>query len=127
MQQDFVHSFERILTAVEQDDSLKNGEIGSESGAGGTALAHEPERPEEAMASGLGAMLSHPELLSKLPLLLRTVQTLSEPLGKPSEKPPETPTALLCALRPYLSETRQRVLDTMIKASKLAETIRSMQ
>ncbi len=124
MQQDFGRSFEQILSAVEQDEMLKGG---------GTQDTRTQEQPAEGKAEapsaegGLGALLSHPELLSKLPILLRTVQTLSEPVGQPAGKRPETPTALLCALRPYLSESRQRTLDTMIKVSKLTEALRSMQ
>lgn len=120
--QDFGQSFERILSDVEQDESLKNDTAQETLSADAEAKRNIP--PEGA---GLGALFSHPELLSKLPLLLRAVQTLSEPAAKPVEKRPETPAALLCALRPYLSESRQRTLDTMIKLSKLTEALRSMQ
>jgi hypothetical protein len=76
----------------------------------------------------LGALLSRPELLAKLPLLLKAVQTLTEPAAKEKEiKKPDTPVALLCALRPYLNEHRRQALETMIRVSKLSESLRSLQ
>ena len=114
-------SFEEILSSVEEDEGLKNG-------ASQVSVA-DPAANEQTVpvGAGLGTLFAHPELISKLPILLRAVQTLSEPTEKPTEKRPSTPAALLCALRPYLSESRQRTLDTMIKVSKLTEALRSMQ
>ena len=119
--QDGGRSFEEILSSVEEDESLKS-EVSQE---GSTDQAASEQASPGGV--GLGALFSHPELMAKLPVLLRAVQTLSEPTEKPTEKRPSTPAALLCALRPYLSESRQRTLDTMIKVSKLTEALRSMQ
>ncbi len=115
-------SFEQILTSVEEDEALRDEERPEESPQKET-----DGQPRMVDGVGLGAMLSHPELLAKLPLLLRVVQTLSEPASPPVQERPDTPVELLCALRPYLSEERQRALDTMIRVSKLAQTLRSMR
>lgn len=122
MSQNLWDSFEQILTSVEEDETLRDEE-------GPEELSHKETDGQTRMVDGvgLGAMLSHPDLLAKLPLLLRAVQTLSEPASPPVQERPDTPVELLCALRPYLSEERQRALDTMIRVSKLAQTLRSMR
>ncbi|MBE6661276.1 MAG: hypothetical protein E7605_07745 [Ruminococcaceae bacterium] len=117
------HTLEEILTSVEQDEALKD----TPAEAVTEPATLENGASEEAL-SGLGALLSKPELLAKLPLLLKAVQTLTEPADGGQEiKKPETPVALLCALRPYLNEHRRQALETMIRVSKLSESLRSLQ
>lgn len=119
------HTLEEILAAVEQDETLK-----SEASSVSTSPepSHEANGAEGDSLAGLGALLSRPELLAKLPLLLKAVQTLTEPATSEKEtKRPDTPVALLCALRPYLNEHRRQALDTMIRVSKLSESLRSLQ
>lgn len=113
-------SFEEILAAVEQDAALASGQSQTEQG--------ESVHAEDSPLSGLGGLLSHPELLAKLPLLLKTVQSLTEPLPEAeNDKRPDTPVALLCALRPYLNDHRRQALDTMIRVSRLSESLKSWQ
>jgi hypothetical protein len=112
-------SFEDILSDVENDASLASEE--SE-----RAQTREGATPDESPLAGLGSLLSRPELLAKLPLLVKTVQTLTEPLPESkNDKRPDTPVALLCALRPYLNEQRRQALDTMIRVSRLSESLKS--
>ncbi len=120
-------SFEEILSAVEQDEGLRkvtgqmmtdetmNTGHGSAEADGGAALG------------GIGALLSRPELIAKLPALMNAVKTLSEPSPAPSHQRPQTPEALLCALRPYLSDSRQKAVDTMIRLAKLSESLKLLQ
>ena len=112
-------TLEDLLSAVEGDESLRSAESTSSGdqneGQGG---------PLDGL--GLGELLSRPELLSKLPALLKVAQTLTAPSPPVSDKRPETPEALLCALRPYLGEGRRQVLDVMIRIFKLSETLRSL-
>ena len=116
------HTLEELLTAVEQDETLKSEASPEEHGSQASDGAR-----EEALG-GLGAILNRPDLLAKLPLLLKAVQTLTEPAATDKEvKRPDTPVALLCALRPYLSEHRRAALDTMIRVSKVSESLRSLQ
>jgi len=113
-------SFEDILADVENDASLASGE-------GTGAEARTTEAPDDSPLSGLGSLLSRPELIAKLPLLLKTVQSLTEPLPESkNDKRPDTPVALLCALRPYLNEQRRQALDTMIRVSRLSESLKSL-
>jgi hypothetical protein len=115
------HTLEEILSAVEQDEALKSAPSDTPSEPSG-------EEGQGDALGGLGALLSRPELLAKLPLLLKAVQTLTEPAAKEKEiKKPDTPVALLCALRPYLNEHRRQALETMIRVSKLSESLRSLQ
>lgn len=114
-------SFEDILTAVEQDETLRasggNVEaeaVGKESGgAAGNGLA------------GLGSMIP-PELLLRLPSLLKAVQSMTEPLPV-SDSRPATPVALLCALRPYMGARRRHALDTMIRLSRLSDSLGALR
>ena len=118
---DAKQSFEDILAAVERDETLAGGTIEK---AGGDAMPASDSSP----LAGLGGLLSHPDLLAKLPLLLKTVQSLTEQLPEAkNDKRPETPVALLCALRPYLNEHRRQALDTMIRVSRLSQSLKSWQ
>lgn len=115
-------TLEEILAEVENDATLAAD--GSEARErDGTAETVAGETDAQAV-SGLGALLSHPELLSKLPMLLRAVQSLTEP-PRGDDKPPRSPEALLCALRPYLNESRRRALDTMIRVTRLSDSLSS--
>lgn len=118
------HSLEEILTEIEQDEALRTEGSSSQS-----QTAHTADQGEMAGegSGGLGALLNHPELLAKLPMLLKAVQTLTEPVaGGKDCKRPDSPVALLCALRPYLNDNRRQALDTMIRVSKLSESLRSL-
>lgn len=112
-------TLEELLSAVEGDESLKNAENASSGERDGG-------RGGDLDGLGLGELLARPELISKLPTLLKVAQTLTAPSPPVSDKRPETPEALLCALRPYLGEGRRQVLDIMIRISKLSETLRSL-
>lgn len=116
-------SFEDILAAVESDPTLTSGQMQqAEAERGGERL------PDDSPLAGLSGLLSRPELLAKLPLLLKTVQSLTEPLPDVKNgKRPDTPEALLCALRPYLNEHRRQAVDTMLRVSRLSASLKSWQ
>lgn len=116
---DAKRSFEEILAAVEEDPRLSSEQPDGGGEEGSLSL-------EDSPLSGLGSLLSRPELMAKLPLLLKTVQSLTEPMPElKNDKRPDTPVALLCALRPYLGEHRRQALDTMIRVSRLGESLKS--
>lgn len=115
-------SLEDIINEVEQNGTLSQDaqphgqkEEGTSAEQGGTADV-----------AGLGALFSQPELMSRLPALLRVVQTMTEPVSKGACTKPDTPVALLSALRPYLNDHRRQALDTMIRISRLSESLRSL-
>jgi hypothetical protein len=112
-------TLEELLSAVEGDESLRSAES--------TSSGEQNEGQGGALDGlGLGELLARPELISKLPTLLKIAQTLTAPSPPISDKRPETPEALLCALRPYLGEGRRQVLDVMIRISKLSKTLKSL-
>lgn len=111
-------SLEDILREVEQDDTLQAAE------AAGTRETPAESTSEE---GGIGSLLSHPELIAKLPLLLRVVQSLGEKDLKLDDRRPDTPEPLLCALRPYLGQERRQAIDTMIRVSRLSASLKSLK
>lgn len=95
----------------------------------------------------LGALLSNPELLSKLPQMLSLVKPLIDGMqpresgssvqnqqsvpamsGKPtsSQKPCDQRSALLYAMKPYLKQDRQEAIDYIVKLSKLGDILKSL-
>ena len=102
------------------------------------------------------SLLSNPELLSKLPSLISTVKPIIEMLGglsksENSEKASDTSvsvsaspahsantgqehrhsntdhrSALLCAMKPYLSHDRQEAIDYIIKLGKLGDILKTL-
>ena len=118
-------SFEDILSAVEGDEALRGASLaGSASGASTGGSAVQDGADAGAGASLLGAM--PPELLAKLPQLLRALSTMTEPLPHAAGRP-ESPEALLCALRPYLNEQRRQLIDTMIRLARLSGTLGALR
>lgn len=115
-------SLEDIISAVEQDETLRT-EHPSEAQAPFEGARTQGEASE---LGGLGALLAQPELMARIPALLRIVQTMTEPVAKGECKRPDSPVALLTALRPYLNDHRRQALDTMIRISRLGDSIRSL-
>lgn len=117
-------SFEEILTAVEQDEGLKRGEatVEDQETRDGTVGN---DGADQGASAGLG-MLLPPELMLRLPALLKAVGSMTEPMPRSTSRP-ATPEALLCALRPYLGERRQQAIDAMIRISRLSGTLGSLR
>lgn len=97
----------------------------------------------------LSAILSNPDLISKLPTIISTVKPILDMLGgaarsseqksvptvaSSTEKEVSAPTkggqdrraALLCAMKPYLSHDRQDAIDYIIKLSRLGDVLKSL-
>ena len=122
MQDGAGHStLEELLASGEADESLRDADdTRGDNQQDATAKTREGNE-------GLGALFANPELLSKLPALIRVVQTMTTPSPPLPDKRPQTPEALLCALRPYLGDGRRQALDAMIRISRLSESLRSLQ
>ncbi len=102
----------------------------------------------------IAALLSNPELLSKLPTILSAAKPIMDILGNlnvqsggqdmpqtapamasPAPSPPilskhkadTRQTALLCALKPYLSSDRQKTIDYMLKLSDLGSVLKTLR
>lgn len=96
------------------------------------------------LTDGLGAVLSDPELLAKLPQVMAMLRPMMEQAAPPSAAPPaDTPaaaalspvagkkptdncTALLLALKPFLSEDRRNAVDAMLRISALGDVLRRL-
>ena len=82
----------------------------------------------------LPGLLSNPEILAKLPSMIETVKPLlanltpTEKTSAEEQKPKKNDhgkrTALLLALKPYLSKERSDAVDYIVKISELTELLR---
>lgn len=102
----------------------------------------------------LTSLLSNPELLSKLPQLISVIGPLMSSLGnsqttsnvsssresdvksvaaissshapEPKRNDSDRRSALLCAMKPYLSPERQNAIDYIIKLGKLGDILKTL-
>ena len=98
-------------------------------------------------ADGLGAVLSNPELMAKLPQIMAMLRPMMEqqtaaPPPQSGNEGAETPataspiaplkkttdnrSALLLALKPFLSEDRRNAVDAMLRLSTLGDVLRRL-
>lgn len=99
------------------------------------------------VADGLGAVLSNPELMAKLPQIMAILRPMMEqqtaaPPPQSGNEGAETPataspiaplkkttdnrSALLLALKPFLSEDRRNAVDAMLRLSTLGDVLRRL-
>lgn len=108
-------------------------------------------QPQEAGQSpppaidGLGAVLSNPELMAKLPQVMAMLRPMMEQAtaggasapaesaptalqtsGGVQKKPADNRSALLLALKPFLSEDRRNAVDAMLRLSALGDVLRKL-
>lgn len=116
-----------------------------------TQTSTEPQKAGEDM---LSALLSNPEIISKLPQILSMIKPLMEGMsgasapamatpspeaakaeppsvsagliGGNSHRSPDCRSALLYAMKPYLKRERQEAIDYMVKLSKLGDILKSL-
>lgn len=97
-------------------------------------------------ADGIGAVLSNPELLAKLPQVMAMLRPMMEGAAAQQPSPPapegagapvsakesatrpptDNRTALLLALKPFLSEDRRNAVDAMLRISALGDVLRRL-
>lgn len=86
-----------------------------------TATAENNEKSPDTLAS----VLSNPELMAKLPDVIATIRPI---LGGGEKKThPDKRTALLLALRPYLSPGRREAVDYITKLGKLNDLFKNLK
>lgn len=116
-----------------------------------TASADKSE-PQSAAPGGdlLSSLLSNPELMTKLPTIISAVKPFMEMMsaqGSPkTDAPPTTTpvsspiklqgpphrgegdsrTALLCAMKPYLSSDRRQAIDYIVKLGRLSDILKTL-
>ncbi len=87
----------------------------------------ETEQSAPNITDGLGAVLSNPELMAKLPQVMAMLRPMMEQqtAAPPPQKKAETDrSALLLALKPFLSEDRRNAVDAMLRLSALGDVLR---
>lgn len=93
--------------------------------SGSPATANSPP-----IADGLGAILSNPELMAKLPQVMAMLKPmLGEGASTPEPRkgtPEENRNALLLALKPFLSKDRQHAVDAILRIAKLGNVLRQL-
>lgn len=144
---------EMLATILQKLSSKTNTASPSNSPPSGESTA--PSGVQNPMGDVLSSLLSNPELLAKLPSLLssmkpildmlggvgssgtaQTSATASPPVGvqsepaseqdKSSDKKSDSRTALLCAMKPYLSPDRQNAIDYIVKLGRLGDILKSL-
>lgn len=104
------------------------------------------------LTDGLGAVLSNPKLMAKLPQMMAMLRPMLEqqpaadstteappaaaqtaPAGPavpaiaiPQKKATDRRTALLVALKPFLSDDRKNAVDAMLRISALGDVLRRL-
>lgn len=119
-------------------------------------IAHKAESANNSSSDLLSSLLSNPELIAKLPSLISTIKPImemmsrrsdsssiqagslldadkkeaSDPLPLQSDKKDQhisdQRSALLCAMKPYLSHDRQNAIDYIIKLSRLGDMLKNL-
>ena len=123
---------------------------------GGNPTTPQKEQPEQASAENIGSgtsgdifssLLSNPDILMKLPSIISAAKPIIEMMSqtkqqasseaatvsagsvlKPSQPSHLTDnrTALLCAMKPYLSDDRRRVIDYIVKLGRLGDILKTL-
>lgn len=90
-----------------------------------------PKETDSTNPPDIGAILSNPDVLSKLPDVIATIRPF---LHASTQKEPSRPTpssdrriALLCALKPYLSPRRCEAIDYFTKISKMGDVMKQFK
>ena len=90
-----------------------------------------PESPPSVVSSsaaeGLSAALSDPALMAKLPEVMAALASASSGAVPAKKAPSDKRTALLLALRPYLSESRCEAIDYITRIGKLGDILKNIK
>ena len=133
---------------MENDQTAPNAAAASAPQTAQTA----PQTGIPSLTDGLGAVLSNPELMAKLPQIMAMLRPMLEqqpaadsttgaspaaaqtaPAGPavpaiatPQKKATDRRTALLVALKPFLSDDRKNAVDAMLRISALGDVLRRL-
>ena len=115
-----------------------------------SAANTEKREPQSAAIGGdlLSSLLSNPELMTKLPSIIAAVKPFMEMMGAQGSSAPEAAptfapsspklqgsphrgegdsrTALLCAMKPYLSSERRQAIDYIVKLGRLGDILKTL-
>ena len=101
------------------------------------AVEESTDAPHTPAVDGLGAILSDPAMLERLPQIIAVMKPLlgsltpSEPKPSPSINAAESPALcrehLLLALKPFLSPARREAVDSILRISKLGAVFKQLK
>ena len=101
---------------------------------GGAPSESEAPKPETQAPSGIGDVLSNPDLMAKLPEVMAVLRPM---LSEGGQKPPPKKDgkadaashrmALLYALKPYLSPKRCEAIDYIARISKMGDLMKNIK
>lgn len=90
--------------------------------------------PGNMASSGLGGLLSNPDVMEKLPQVMATIAPMlngedngGSAVAASSSHSGSHRTALLCALKPYLSPRRRQAIDYIIRLEKIGSLLHAIK
>ena len=135
---------------------ILGSQIGNSNNQPTTDASHTPTSSQEESGTApfgdiFSSILSSPDLLLKLPSVISAakpiidilsqshkaaeipdrqassiVTEVSRPQASPASHGRDHRTALLCAMKPYLSDDRQRAIDYILKLSRLGDILKTL-
>ncbi len=156
MAQNEINPNERNETAQDEMLAAILQRIGGASPSGTSPPSQSISEAQSVSAGGSGdilsSLLSNPELIAKLPTIIASIKPIIDMLGRanptaseaapvvslpqksePSVAPvakvsrgPDSRTALLCAMKPYLSEDRRNAVDYIVKLGRLGDILKTL-
>ena len=83
---------------------------------------------ESTESKGIDSLLSNPDVLSKLPEVIKVIKPMisSAPQGESKNENHARRMGLLIAMKPYLSPKRCEAIDYIARMSKLSETLKGL-
>jgi len=110
--------------AVSAAKELASKLAGESAPQGAEAPKEEPKPADADMGNMLSSVLNNPEIMSKMPQMLSSLSALQNPAPK---TPTDSRSALLCALKPYLSDGRAQNVDNIIKIIQIIDLFSTLK
>ena len=110
--------------AVSAAKELASKLAGESAPQGAEAPKEEPKPADADMGNMLSSVLNNPEIMSKMPQMLSSLSALQSPAQK---APTDSRSALLCALKPYLSDGRAQNVDNIIKIIQIIDLFSTLK
>ena len=110
------------LTDIAKDLKSTMGEPPSD--AANEPSKNDSDTPPTPPTDGLAAALADPTLMAKLPELL---SLFTSGTSAPKKAPPDKQTALLLALRPYLSPARCEAIDYVTRLRHMGDVLKNLK
>ncbi|MBQ7346742.1 MAG: hypothetical protein IJW55_02195 [Clostridia bacterium] len=114
--------------------SAKTNEAGSEVSASASDTPASTPTAGGIPLDGLGAVLSDPSMLAKIPQIMAVMKPMLASMAPPKAEHEHSPSSpelcrdhLLLALKPFLSPERREAVDSIIRISKLGAVFKQLK